>query len=70
MSEASAPTAISVEDLHMSYGPNEAVGGISLGATNGTGLSANNVAVLAAWAIGSAIVATRAFKWEPQTARA
>jgi hypothetical protein len=28
MSKASAPTAISVEDLHMSYGPNEAVGGI------------------------------------------
>jgi ABC-2 type transport system permease protein len=41
----------------------------SLGVTSGTGLSANNVAVLAVWAIGSAIVATRAFKWEPQTAR-
>jgi ABC-2 type transport system ATP-binding protein len=29
MAEASAGTAISVEDLHMSYGPNEAVRGIS-----------------------------------------
>jgi ABC-2 type transport system ATP-binding protein len=29
MAEASAATAISVEDLHMSYGPNEAVRGIS-----------------------------------------
>ena len=28
MAEASAGTAISVEDLHMSYGPNEAVRGI------------------------------------------
>jgi ABC-2 type transport system permease protein len=41
----------------------------SLGVTSGTGLSANNVAVLAVWAVGSAIVAARAFKWEPQTAR-
>ena len=29
MAEASAATAISVQDLHMSYGPNEAVRGIS-----------------------------------------
>ena len=29
MAEASAATAISVEDLHMSYGSNEAVRGIS-----------------------------------------
>ena len=41
----------------------------SLGVTSGTGLSANNVAVLAVWAVGSAIVAARSFKWEPQTAR-
>ena len=41
----------------------------SLGVTSGTGLSANNVAVLALWAVGSAIVAARAFKWEPQSAR-
>jgi ABC-2 type transport system permease protein len=41
----------------------------SLGVTSGTGLGGDNVAVLALWAIGSAIVAARAFKWEPQTAR-
>lgn len=40
-----------------------------LGTTSGTGLAGNDVAVLALWAIGSAIVAVRAFKWEPQTAR-
>jgi ABC-2 type transport system permease protein len=42
---------------------------VAFGTTSGTGLSANNVAVLAVWAIGSAIVAARRFKWEPQAAR-
>jgi ABC-2 type transport system permease protein len=39
---------------------------VSFGVSSGTGLSADNVAVLGAWAIGSAIVAVRAFRWEPQ----
>jgi hypothetical protein len=91
MAEASAATAISVEDLHMAYGPIvpidqlpewlQQIGRVSplfhlaerlqtcLGVTSGTGLGGNNVAVLALWAIGSAIVAARAFKWEPRTAR-
>jgi ABC-2 type transport system permease protein len=42
---------------------------VTFGVTSGTGLSGNNVAVLALWAVGSAIVAVRNFKWEPQTAR-
>jgi ABC-2 type transport system permease protein len=42
---------------------------VSFGVSSGTGLTANNVAVLGVWAIGSAIVAARSFKWEPQTAR-
>jgi ABC-2 type transport system permease protein len=42
---------------------------ISFGVSSGTGLTANNVAVLTLWAVGSAIVAARNFKWEPQAAR-
>jgi ABC-2 type transport system permease protein len=42
---------------------------VSFGASSGTGLSADNVAVLALWAISSAVVAARSFKWEPQAAR-
>jgi ABC-2 type transport system permease protein len=42
---------------------------LSLGASSGTGLSGNNVAVLGVWLIGSTVIATRAFRWEPQTAR-
>jgi ABC-2 type transport system permease protein len=42
---------------------------ITFGTTSGAGLNGNNVAVLAVWAIGSAIVAARSFKWEPQSAR-
>ena len=42
---------------------------ISFGVSSGTGLTADNVAVLSLWAVGSAVVAARSFKWEPQTAR-
>lgn len=34
----------------------------------GIGLSAGNVAVLAAWGIGGLVVAARAFRWEPRGA--
>jgi ABC-2 type transport system permease protein len=36
---------------------------------SGIGLSAENVIVLAAWCLGSLIVAARLFKWEPQSSR-
>ena len=42
---------------------------VSFGVDSGTGLSANNLAVLGVWAFGSAVVAARAFRWEPQSAR-
>jgi len=42
---------------------------ISFGTSSGTGLSADNVAVLALWAIGGGIAAARNFRWEPQAAR-
>ena len=41
----------------------------SFGVGSGTGLSADNVAVLALWAVGGAVAAARNFRWEPQTAR-
>jgi ABC-2 type transport system permease protein len=42
---------------------------VTFGTSSGTGLSADNVAVLALWAIASAIAAARNFRWEPQSAR-
>jgi len=39
---------------------------VSFGTSSGTGLSANDVAVLALWAIGGGVVAARNFRWEPQ----
>jgi len=41
----------------------------SFGVSSGTGLSADNVAVLALWAVGGAVAAARNFRWEPQAAR-
>lgn len=35
----------------------------------GTGLAADNVAVLAVWALAGLAIAARGFKWEPQAAR-
>ena len=35
----------------------------------GTGLTGENVAVLAAWGIAGPIVAARGFRWEPQAHR-
>ena len=35
----------------------------------GTGLTGENVAVLAAWGIAGLIVAARGFRWEPQAHR-
>jgi ABC-2 type transport system permease protein len=35
----------------------------------GTGLSGENVGVLAAWCVGGLVVAVRGFRWEPQAAR-
>lgn len=37
--------------------------------TTGTGLTWENVAVLAAWGVVSLVVAARGFRWEPQAAR-
>ncbi len=42
---------------------------VAFGASSGTGLSANNVAVLGLWATASAVAAARNFRWEPQGAR-
>jgi ABC-2 type transport system permease protein len=42
---------------------------VTFGVSSGTGLSGDNVAVLALWAIASAVAAARNFKWEPQSAR-
>ncbi|MGH2963801.1 MAG: ABC transporter permease [Solirubrobacterales bacterium] len=39
---------------------------ISFGTSSGTGLSADNVAVLALWTIGGGVAAARNFRWEPQ----
>ena len=36
----------------------------------GTGLTGENIAVLAAWGIAGLIVAARGFRWEPQAHRA
>lgn len=37
---------------------------------SGIGLSAENVAVLAAWGLGALVIAAREFRWEPQAVRA
>jgi ABC-2 type transport system permease protein len=36
---------------------------------NSTGLSAENLGVLAAWGVGGLILAARTFRWEPRLAR-
>jgi ABC-2 type transport system permease protein len=41
----------------------------ALAVGGGTGLHANDVAVLAAWGLGALSMAARRFKWEPQAAR-
>jgi ABC-2 type transport system permease protein len=38
--------------------------------TKGSGLDAQNILILAIWAIAGARIASRRFRWEPQTVRA
>jgi hypothetical protein len=40
----------------------------SIATGSGTGLTASNVALLAAWGLVGLVLAARTFRWEPQAA--